>query len=495
MFLDNNIKKQIKETTYLSVDNTWRYRAIIRIMYKKYESMKYWLSKEDIYEELSMYKDFKDYNIETLQQDLESLAGWNNLETMYDLSKMKTVDEFKNKKYNYQISTQTVEIERMLIKLENMKEESRGSLESKLVERFKDEIMNINYILSKSDEEIYDWWERINRDFKLLNENYKDFISTFYSAKTQELMKTTQFLIFKEKFITYLRNFIRELQENANTIKYFLEKLEDDTIDKLIEKVVNYKKNLPRFDEDFNVENFREYSYGKFFSIKEWFLGRKDKKTMVDELLDSTTELIRKITRYAVQLSELKHSNSNRKEEYKKILELFSNCKTIDEANKVSSVVFGVFAPKHITGDIERSTENINSSIYEEKYNEVIVKPRNKSGREKTANKTPMEDKSKLKEEKIKMIMEERRKEQELIEKLIDEGNIKFGELKEITKNQRKILLRWLSKARNNKNFKGKTEYGKQYKISNPFESEYIILKCEDGEFKMPNYTLSFDME
>ena len=42
----------LEETKYLATENTWRYRSISRIIYENYEKMKYWLYKEDIYEEL-----------------------------------------------------------------------------------------------------------------------------------------------------------------------------------------------------------------------------------------------------------------------------------------------------------------------------------------------------------------------------------------------------------------------------------------------------------
>lgn len=98
---------------------------------------------------------------------------------------------------------------------------------------------------------------------------------------------------------------------------------------------------------------------------------------MAEQLLDSTSEIIRKITRYAIQLAERQHSSSNRKEEYKKIEELFASCRNIEEAHKLSSVVFGVFSPKYIKGNVTRDTESLNSSIYEEAPYEFIVKPRN----------------------------------------------------------------------------------------------------------------------
>ena len=40
------------EAKYLNVDNTDRYRPIMRLFYLKYEKLKYWLYQEEVYEQL-----------------------------------------------------------------------------------------------------------------------------------------------------------------------------------------------------------------------------------------------------------------------------------------------------------------------------------------------------------------------------------------------------------------------------------------------------------
>jgi hypothetical protein len=40
MRVDIKVKKQLDEARYLSTENTWRYRTIIRAMYNNYENLK-----------------------------------------------------------------------------------------------------------------------------------------------------------------------------------------------------------------------------------------------------------------------------------------------------------------------------------------------------------------------------------------------------------------------------------------------------------------------
>lgn len=76
MNIDKNITKQIDEVKYLATENTYRYGAIIRTMYKSYEKMKYTTYKEEIFENLKKYDDFYSYTIDNLKSDLDVLVSW-----------------------------------------------------------------------------------------------------------------------------------------------------------------------------------------------------------------------------------------------------------------------------------------------------------------------------------------------------------------------------------------------------------------------------------
>ena len=129
--------KKITEASYLCMENTFRYRVIIRIAYKKYEKMKYSLYKEEIFDDIKKVNGFEEYTLDNLKQDLDSLEYWGNFITIQDTAKTKTLEEFKNRKFRYQLSSTTIELERTLIKIESTKETARGSLEISLIEDLK----------------------------------------------------------------------------------------------------------------------------------------------------------------------------------------------------------------------------------------------------------------------------------------------------------------------------------------------------------------------
>ena len=52
MKIQEKMRKPMMEAKYLNVENTERYRPIIRLFYLKYEKLKYWLYQEEVFEEL-----------------------------------------------------------------------------------------------------------------------------------------------------------------------------------------------------------------------------------------------------------------------------------------------------------------------------------------------------------------------------------------------------------------------------------------------------------
>ena len=150
MQVTEKLTKALTEVKYLNADNVSRYRCIMRIFFENYEKLKYWLYQEEIYDQMKEDPFFADYRIEQCQQDLAMLVEWKNLNTIQDTRKVASIEEFKNKKYRYQMSEYSVEIERLVLRLENLFVEG-SSLEPTLLERIR---RNVNRFEEMSKEGI-----------------------------------------------------------------------------------------------------------------------------------------------------------------------------------------------------------------------------------------------------------------------------------------------------------------------------------------------------
>lgn len=484
------LRKPVREANYLNVENTDRYRPILRLFYLKYERMKYWLYQEDVYEALREDPYFAQYTPEQCQQDLATLAGWGNLVTIQDSRNVRTLEEFKNRRYQYQLSEYTVEIERMVIRLENLLVEG-ASLEPTLLERMKEALAKLPQMQNAPLEQVYGWWQGLESDFVRLNQNYQDYMRALNSARAEELMRTQEFLVFKDHLIEYLRTFVKALQQNVSIIEIYIRNANSAQIDGILDKIVEYEMNIPRIDAQPKRDSIRERMHGKWASIEEWFVKKGAQEAEAAKVFDATNEIIRKITRYATRLSEMSNMGANRREEYFKVAELFGKCRQIHEAHRLAACVFGVESPLHLRGDMPRSTDSIHSGIYEEEPCTVKLTPRTRTYHEK-ASRPKIADQS-AEQARIRQEMLERlQREQALLDSYIKDSRLEFASLPVIEPQIRDTFLLWLSKALENEEERAKTEDGRSYHLEGDREKT-CVLECTDGSFLMPAFVICFD--
>lgn len=493
MEINEQISKQITETSYLTTDNTRRYRPILRYFYEQYERINYMLYKEDVWNELNRKANFENYTIEMCENDLAQLVSWGNLTALQDTNNVSTVEEFKHRKFRYQLTEYAVEIERLVIKLENLHIEG-ASLEPKLIERIKEEIQSIEKISLKDETDVLSLWENLNNDFKRLNQDYQDYIKTFYNTRMEEVAKSKQFIVYKNDLVRYLREFIKLLQENSYTIEEELKKMEQRTEERFLEKVYLGQKRIVRIDkldEQTDEKELINRNKEKWKNIKRWFIGDSLHFSEVEKINEKTTEIIRKITRIANQIAESKGNVSSKKAEYKKICEMFAKTENIDEAHKLSSLVFGMFNTRHIKGNYVRQTDSINSSLLEEQPNEYEVKPHIREYREKLP-KVAIVDKTKEKEEQIQNYLKQIEENRKEMQKYVKDGKIDIKQLPIVKTDVRKTLLKWISKAGIMADKQIIIEDGRKIKLIYPQNNERCVLKCEDGNLEMPAFELQF---
>lgn len=486
--------KPLTEVKYLNADNVSRYRCIMRIFFENYEKLKYWMYQEDIYEEMIKDPFFADYRPEQCQQDLAMLVEWKNLNTIQDTRNVATIEEFKNKKYRYQMSEYSVEIERLVLRLENLFIEG-ASLEPTLLERIRREVERVPEMTELDDNTVYTWWSDLNNDFVRLNQNYQDYIRDLNSVKAEEMMRTNEFLVFKDRLVEYLRSFVKGLQRNVGVIEENLRVQKEEVWEIIFEKIINYELLIPRMEvEEITRPMIEQKIRGRFQSIYNWFVGAEGTENEAGKLFDATNEIIRRITRYAAQLSEKNALGANRKEEYKKVAELFLRCRDMSEAHKMSAMVFGLEQSYHLAGELIRETDSMNQGVYEEAPLQISLKPRVRTYREKS-KRSGIRETTEQKRETRRKLLQQQKEEMQKLQQLEKNGRIDFAELPVLEPRIREILLKWLSNAMEDTDFTARTDDGRRYVLDRSRVGEKCIVHCEDGNFTMPRMAIVFQEE
>lgn len=269
----------INEASYLAVPNAPVYRKIMRCFYREYEKMHFQIYKEDIFQLLRQDEAFADYSMEQLAADLEALVKWKNLTPIQDPGRVYTIADYKNKQYRYTMSEYAVEIERLTVRLENIFLESRN-LSMNFFVRMEKSLQNAEELKNSSLKEVNEWWNLLQEDFKRLNQNYQDYLRDFYSGKTDQLLKSVEFVVHKDKFIKYLNEFVQELQRHSKRIEHILTERIPVIEEYVLERVVQSELDIPHavLELHGNAEpSIRENVMGKWSSLKNWFIDSQGK--------------------------------------------------------------------------------------------------------------------------------------------------------------------------------------------------------------------------
>ena len=244
------------------------------------------------------------------------------------------------------------------------------------------------------------------------------------------------------------------------------------------------------FNNNFDYEKFRNLNLNRWNNLCKWFVNNND-TTEGDKMLDTTNAIIVQITKCANSLQELHGNMIKRKEEYKFIAKLFDSFVSIDDANKLSSQIFGVTNVMHLNGSSLNTTDLIVNS-YVVKPNYISIDPNNYKARDKKKNIT-IEDKTSEKNKILKEYFDKENEKKEILKDFIKNKYIKLDDDISINKIEREYILDLISRYGLAKDFKKEPVFGLNYKISFNNNGKYCTINCEDGILSIPCMDIWFD--
>lgn len=476
--------RQVVEASYLTAPSAANYRTILRYFYIQHERMHDYITPEEVLQYLRTIPQFLDYEEEVLHQQLAKLVEWNNLSARQDMTNAKTIEEYKKKRFRYQPTPYTIEIERMLVELEKKVDDTfKGSLERSQFDRLLEALAKLEQLPTEPDACMI-LWEDIMQYFKTIRTSTADYIAYINSEKTDQRMQTEAFLVYKAQFTSYLRDFIVSLQNTSIQIIELLQQFTLKRLQPFFLRLVAKQKAVPRMEElaltdDDIREQFEEY----WQSIQRWFLGAGNQKSELEILQWQTNEMIRRITRYVQRLGERQHHFKSRRNDYIHLAKWFSESEDIKQAHELSSVVFGMMHVQHVQLKTY-TTDDLYTDTWDEEPEQINIKPRTNRYREKTkaaGTAIQIEQKRQQREK----YLAKRKQEQQIVQAYFKDGYIQLSEVQEIEPFVRKLLLTWMAKARMNKEGLVKTDEGRLIRVQ--LLETTIVLRANDGDLHMPD--------
>lgn len=489
--------KNIAETNYLNVSKTPVYRRIMRCFYEERENLKYNLYREEIFEKIKGYLELEDYKeAKELDDELKFLVDNGNLTAVQSPKKAQTLEEYRNKEFIYSMTETAVIVERMTITLENLEFQSK-SISTNFLTRIEFELEKVrgDNFRSWGSDEISEWWENLQDNFKKLNESYQDYLHEFYGERAQKFMRTFEFIEYKDKLMVVLREFIRELQLKRARLKNILDEVEERVESEVLElvwqgEILKQQLNINSLynrDENHNIR-IKENIYKKWKILKRWFVVGEGKPSEYENLLKITGEIIEKIVQNAYYITQRKNVGISKKNYYREYIKRFLSYESLDEAHKFSAEIFGIQKIRHFSLG-KRITDRDKSSVYEDGAKEYKLESHNRTYKPRV-EKSGFEDKSELKKLQREKSLERLQKNRRLRLKYTKDGVLDISKIdEEVDVEFRLFILNMISTSSLNGG-QGRTEDGQKYRVTKL--DKRCTLRCEDGNLEMPIYIFNF---
>lgn len=499
--MDDLLSRRIPETAYLDTENTYRYRAILNFFFIQHERLRHFLFPDEILAHLHQKPLFAGYTMDSLQADLKILVEKRNLSPRQDTTRVATIQDFKQKRYRYQATPVSIEIERMVRKISELGRGYGGSLEitlfDSLLERLERLVATrddqnghkVYVVFDEPPERIYHIWNEMYDCFRKMGDNASDYLAHLKSEKVEARIQTQAFLVYKDAFGKYLRNFVMQLQRASVKIEALLGQTDPAHIARLTAVLGEYEAGIPRMDETpLDPASQAELYRLRWQALFEWFHGKDGARSEWLSLQEETNDTIRRLTRFAQRIGErLLHAHGRRKD-YLHLARWFAGLDTLNAAHRLSSVVFGVDQPRHLAVG-RPPADDWEQSLWCQEPERVTITPAVTHFRPRTRAQ-PVRSQKQAREALLRDHLLCKQRERELIENIIRDGSIRLSQLRVVDPYIRKTLLDWVARCTASQQGVTRAETG--HLVSLIMDPERRVqLVSEDGSMDMPDCTFT----
>ncbi|OXM87013.1 TIGR02677 family protein [Paenibacillus rigui] len=485
-----NLFNRLEQFTYLVANQrTDRYRPIARILYEHHRTFRSMLTMEDIYSALKQMDDFverfPDYSIEELEMDLGAMKEWGNIEiSQQENVKYAAYEDFKRKKHLIRATDALIDVEEIITTMERRANRVRGSLEKNLAARIIEELDRFKSATTKEPSELYNLWNEIMGRHDRLRIDTSNYLSHVNSSDMEAAYLSDQFLEHKNKFVSYLDEFVRDIQKQQVRILKKLLSISKEYLDDVIYLIVDYEINriqLPTL-EGTNQEEHVELHKKQWQSMINWFVSESSQEGGYYFLMEQTKNAISKVLRLSRQVSDRLFHYTNRKHDYLHLANLFFKAEDDEECKELFGYIRGIGPASQMVITEIQTTDSETKSVWELPAEQIELIPHKKREFIKRVKSPLLEDP--LERRRIEM---EHKEQEELLriemESISSDGRIRIRDLDEISPALRDTLLFIETEGLRHHDVAYLPD-GREFRAFVVSEDR-IKMKCTDGELTM----------
>lgn len=428
------LTRRVSEAAYLTAENAYRYRPILRYFYTQHTAHRFWLTVAEVRDHIRAYFD-PEYSDDQCEQDLAALVGWNNLMAEQEKSRARTVEEFLRRRLRYQLTPYSIAFERLLTELEQA-HGTRGSLDASLLDILWDRLDALHHLVARGVpaqpdqgylQQVRRLWLEAFGAFERIVNDANDYLAEMHRSRPDDLNRMEAFLAYKDVLIQYLSGFVNQLMDTAEKVRGLLavwrrQRLAPVLLELLVGHDAAY---LPGPDGQLpDPAVVRRHYAQQQEALAEWF--RRGGGS--DILRRVTADAIELVVRQTQRLMDRRRMGISRQRDLEQLARAFAACRALADAHRLAAVALGCALPRHVLGSAERFLMRDAGSVWEQEPDPVPLKRIQRGGRTRGAP-APIRDRQWEQQMVLLAELERRQQEAALWDRIFRGGEVDLGSL------------------------------------------------------------------
>lgn len=340
------------------------YRAVMRVFVEHKRRFVVHLRPEDVARQLADHAAEagpeligpEPIGLDEVEKALDALAGWGNLRSDPDTSRVASVEDFYRRRLLYQLTREGEAAERSLETFET-EVGRRGELQSVALEDIRLRLRSLQGLLGEPDPDpavVHNILLELSSRLDSLAANASAFMGSLQRVIDLQDLDEEAFFAYKDRLIAYLERFVAELVQKSYDIRQTLVAFPAEPLDALLLVAARREAGDAAPDGGAGPDpvqvRIAEWRL-RWSGLASWFIGTR--------LQPSQSELLRRRAGRAVPdllaairlLQERRTGRSDRSADYRTLALWFAQA---DEpgAHRLWRVAFGLGTARHLTGAV-----------------------------------------------------------------------------------------------------------------------------------------------
>ncbi|MBV9026292.1 MAG: TIGR02677 family protein [Streptomycetaceae bacterium] len=293
---------------------------------------------------------------EEVEAALEALAGWGNLRSDPDTSRVGTVEDFYRRRQLFQLTREGEAAERAL-EVYEAETVRRGELQAVALEDIRLRLKALRSLAGETDPDpavVHSVLLELTGRLDSLAANASAFMGGLQRTIDLQELDEEAFFAYKDRLIAYLERFVSELVQKAYDIRQTLGALAPERVTALLSLAAHREAADAAPDGENGEAGPAAARLGewqdRWRGIEAWFAG--------DRLHPSQCELLRRRASKAIPdllaairlLQERRSGRSDRSADFRTLALWFAQAHGDEEAHRLWRAAFGLGTARHLTG-------------------------------------------------------------------------------------------------------------------------------------------------